>query len=305
MDDKQTTKTSIFDDVFMTMFERMPKLFIPLINEAFGTDYSDDEEIIKLRDEHHFPENRIITDSFMGIRDARYHFECQSKDDSCMIIRMFEYDTAIALESMESAEDGVTEIRYPRSCVIYLRGKNCESRKEVLRVRFPDESVYSYSPEILEVSEYSLDELFKKKLLIFLPFYLLRYEKTIKKDDTESVEFQKLMEETKELIERLDSLYEILETDLIDLIKRITDYICRASKNSKERMDGVMRGRVLELRSDVLKAEGRAEGRAEGETKVLAELVQDGIIDTKTAAKKLGVSVKKFKELAAAQSFVL
>ncbi len=65
MDDKQTTKTSIFDDVFMTMFERMPKLFIPLINEAFGTDYSDDEEIIKLRDEHHFPENRIITDSFI------------------------------------------------------------------------------------------------------------------------------------------------------------------------------------------------------------------------------------------------
>ncbi len=89
------------------------------------------------------------------------------------------------------------------------------------------------------------------------------------------------------------------------MIKRITDYVCRASKNSKERMDGVMRGRVLELRSDVLKAEGRAEDRAEGETKVLAELVQDGIIDTKTAAKKLGVSVKKFKELAAAQSFVL
>ncbi len=305
MDDKQTTKTSIFDDVFMTMFERMPKLFIPLINEAFGTDYSDDEEIIKLRDEHHFPENRIITDSFMGIRDARYHFECQSKDDSCMIIRMFEYDTAIALESMESMEDGVTEIRYPKSCVIYLREKNAQNRREVLRVRFPDGFVYPYHPEVLEVSAYSLDELFGKKLLVFLPFYLLRYERTIKKDDTESVEFQKLIEETTELIERLDSLYEILETDLIDLIKRITDYICRASKNSKERMDGVMRGRVLELRSDVLKAEGRAEGRAEGETKVLAELVQDGIIDTKTAAKKLGVSVKKFKEMAAAQSFVL
>ena len=53
------------------------------------------------------------------------------------------------------------------------------------------------------------------------------------------------------------------------------------------------------------RAKGLIEGRAEGETKVLAELVQDGIIDTKTAAKKLGVSVKKFKELAAAQSFVL
>ncbi len=62
-----------------------------------------------------------------------------------------------------------------------------------------------------------------------------------------------------------------------------------------------MGGKILELPSDILKAEGEAIG----ETKALAGLVQDGIIDAKTAAKRMGVSVKKFKEMAAAQSFVL
>ena len=305
MDDKKAIRTSIFDDVFMTMFERMPELFIPLINEAFGTDYSNGDKIVKLRDEHHFSENKIITDSFIGIRDSRYHFECQSKDDSCMIIRMFEYDTAIALESLESVEDGVTEIRYPRSCVVYLRGKDVERRKETLRVRFPNGFVYFYHPEVLEVSAYSLDELFERNLLVFLPFYMIRYEKTIKEDNTESEEFKKLLKETIELIDRLDVFRESFETDMVDLIEHIADYLFRSSKNTRERMDGVMRGKVLKLKSEILMEEGEARGRVEGEAKALAGLVQDGIIDTKTAAKRMGVSVKKFKEMAAAQSVVL
>lgn len=66
-----------------------------------------------------------------------------------------------------------------------------------------------------------------------------------------------------------------------------------------------MGGKILELPSDILKAEGEAIGETKGETKALAGLVQDGVIDAKTAAKRMGVSVKKFKEMAAAQSFVL
>ena len=37
---EQTNKhNTIFDDVFRTMIQKMPKLLIPVINEAFGTDY--------------------------------------------------------------------------------------------------------------------------------------------------------------------------------------------------------------------------------------------------------------------------
>ena len=99
------------------------------------------------------------------------------------------------------------------------------------------------------------------------------------------------------------------DIDLVGLIRRIANYLCRTADKTKERIGDAMGGKVLELESDRLRAEGRAEGRVEGETrgsiKTLAGLVQDGLIDTKIAAKRMGVSVKKFKEMAAAQSFML
>ena len=38
---------TIFDDVFQTIKEKMPELVIPLINEAFGTAYSQDTPILR------------------------------------------------------------------------------------------------------------------------------------------------------------------------------------------------------------------------------------------------------------------
>ena len=48
---------TIFDDVFRTMVQKMPKLLIPLINEVFQTDYSEDEAFEQLRNEHE--ENKL------------------------------------------------------------------------------------------------------------------------------------------------------------------------------------------------------------------------------------------------------
>ena len=89
---------TIFDDVFRTMVQKMPKLFIPLINEVFHTDYSENEIFSQLRNEHEEEWGKIISDSIFLIRDKTYHVECQSVDDTTMAIRMVEYDFAIALE---------------------------------------------------------------------------------------------------------------------------------------------------------------------------------------------------------------
>ncbi len=45
--------STIFDDVFRTMLEKMPLLIIPLINEVFGTDYPGDISIVQRRNEHY------------------------------------------------------------------------------------------------------------------------------------------------------------------------------------------------------------------------------------------------------------
>ena len=54
--------STIFDDVFRTMVEKMPYLAVPLINEVFHTSYPENVEITQLRNEHQQENGEIITD---------------------------------------------------------------------------------------------------------------------------------------------------------------------------------------------------------------------------------------------------
>ena len=91
-----STNNTIFDDVFRTLIEKMPELTISLINEIFGTAYPEDIEIIQRRNEHQTKQGEIITDSHLLIAEKMYHLECQSTQDSGMVVRMIEYDFSIS-----------------------------------------------------------------------------------------------------------------------------------------------------------------------------------------------------------------
>ena len=56
-----------------------------------------------------------------------------------------------------------------------------------------------------------------------------------------------------------------LYTDLTKLIINIADYIFRGEDYVRKGIGDIMGGKVLELESERLKAEGKAIGRAEGE----------------------------------------
>lgn len=101
--------------------------------------------------------------------------ECQSTDDVTMIICMIEYDFAIGLEYAKK-EDGVYYIRFPHSCVIYLRGGNEEKFIRMI-VDMPDGRTLKYKVPVVRTNWYGMKEMFAKKLIIFLPFYMMRYEK--------------------------------------------------------------------------------------------------------------------------------
>ena len=117
--------STIFDDVFWTMLEKMPQLAVPLINEVFGTSYPEDVKIIQKRNEHQTQNGRIITDSHLLIANRIYHIECQSTDDSTMVIRMIEYDFAISLEHVQKEMADIGCIFHSRAyciCVAQKRG---------------------------------------------------------------------------------------------------------------------------------------------------------------------------------------
>ena len=55
--------------------------------------------------------------------------------------------------------------------------------------------------------------------------------------------------------------------DLNKLIIKIADYICQSEEVVRKGIGEIMGGKVLELESERLLAEGKAIGKAEGETK--------------------------------------
>ena len=99
--EKNTTEHStIFDDVFRTIAQKMPQLLIPLINEVFHTSYSDKDHFEQLRNEHYEKFGTVVTDSIIRIGNHIYHLECQSSKDKTMVIRIFEYDIQLLLSTL-------------------------------------------------------------------------------------------------------------------------------------------------------------------------------------------------------------
>ena len=186
-----------FDNVFRTMLEKMPELIVPVLNEIFGTNYPLDVPLEQLRNEHQTLNGEKITDSYFRIGKKGYHFECQSTGDSKMVIRMVEYDFAISIENVKK-ENGIFRMRFPHSAVIYLRG----TRKKRLRMELimPDGKIVRYQVPVLCVQKYTKDEIFQKKLLFLLPFYIMRYEKDKKKINKSETELHKLLEEYESIL---------------------------------------------------------------------------------------------------------
>lgn len=269
MDEKRAVENNrIFDDVFRTMVERMPWLVIPVMNEVFHTDYVEGEELIPVHNEHQTKSGEVITDSCLRIRNHTNHIECQSSPDYIMAIRMIEYDFAIALEDV-TQKNGLFEIHFPKSCTLYLRHTKNTPDELIVRVYFDEENnnknTVEYRALIVKVQEYTGDEIFRKKLLLFLPFYIMRYENQLEKIQGNEEQTRHFMEEFEEIRSRLErECYEMqrtaLYTDMIELIVKVSDYILRSNEELRERMDAIMGGTVLKLRSEELFEEGMAEG---------------------------------------------
>ena len=194
-----------FDRTFRTMAEKMPELLIPLINEVFGTDYPLDEEVVQLRNEHQKDKDSITTDSFIRIRNTMYHIECQSVNDNTMAIRMFEYDAMIAIENAVAKEKGIYKVFMPKSCVLYVRANETTPKDHQVIVVFPDGSEHTYQIPCIRCDEYSVEEIFTKKLLFFLPYYMARYQ-NLKAADNRKI--QLLLDEVQDISDRLSAVAE-------------------------------------------------------------------------------------------------
>ena len=260
---------TLFDDIFRTMIEKMPYLAVPLINEVFHTSYPQDVPIIQLRNEHQQENGEIITDSCLKIGDKLYHIECQSTDDTTMAIRMIEYDFSIAVENAHK-QGRRYRMDFPRSCVLYLRSGNNTPDFLGVEMALADGNIVLYQISTIKLETYTKDSIFEKNLLMLLPFYIMRYEKNIHEMSENPELFQCLLNEYEEirtnLVKELSGADKAaLYMDLNKLIIKIADYICQSEEVVRKGIGDVMGGKVLELESERLRAEGEKIGEIKGE----------------------------------------
>ena len=276
---------TIFDDVFRTIAQKMPYLLIPLINEVFQTNYSEDIHFQQLRNEHYEKFGKIITDSILQIENHTYHLECQSSLDGRMVIRMFEYDFSIALELAQKNNE-TFEIEFPQSCVLYIRNHRKRSLPDYHEaiVKFADGQQIVYRVPILRAQNYTVDSIFEKRLLILLPYHILRYESFLKNSGSNTKKLEQLLTDYQKISSALEQCTNdkksTLYIDMITLIEEIADHIIpKDNEKIRERLGDIMGGKILQLESERLlekgqllgEAKGRAAGQAEGRIQGQAE----------------------------------
>jgi hypothetical protein len=324
-----------YDDVFRTLLIDCTSLIIPVVNEIFGENYSGDERIISFHNEYFMKQQDAntkekITDSCFEIGGDRkkYHIECQSTADNSMLIRMFEYDSQIALEDGDIVGGKLT-VTFPHSGVLYLRHKAHTPDTLTIEINTPDGSI-AYNVPVLKLQTYTIDEIFEKNLLFLIPFHIFCYEKDMKKHAKDDAWIKALKLRYLEIRKRLDEMCmngrisEYVKCALIDMTKKVNTNIATKYDKIKEGVNTAMGGKVLDYeaktilntgirqgreegleagrlegleigRQEGLEA-GRQEGLEAGRLETVLELCRDGVIDISEAAHRLNMDDEELKK---------
>ena len=267
-----------YDDSFRTLLNDCTELVIPVVNEAFGEDYTGTEEIIFSPNEHFLNqdggnEEKRVTDAAFSLVRAdgarkRYHIECEANLDDTIIVRMFEYDAQIALDDGKMAGHTFT-VSFPHSAVLALRHTEKTPDTMHIRVVTPGGGT-GYDVPVVKVQQYSLEEIFRKKLLFFLPYYIFCHEKELAACEDDGEKLKLLTDEYRHIRERLDGLQEAGELSsftknaICAMITHVLELIAEKYQNVREGVEHIMGGKVVEYEAKTIYNEGISIGLDRG-----------------------------------------
>ena len=273
------TVNTPYDDVFRTLLNDCSSLIIPVVNEIFHESYSGQEAVVFYPNEHFInaqdgQEQERVTDSCFTIRKEgqkprRYHIECQSTADNTMLIRMFEYDSQIALDAGE-IENNVLTVRFPHSAVLYLRHRASTPDVMTIRIELPGKKSADYNIPVLKAQRYTADDIFAKGLLFLIPFRIFAHEGRFAEYERDDAALRGLMSEYEEIKNRLAALSEAGRlTEYVrhtreEMSGKVLEHIAEGSDRVREGVKSIMGGRVLEYEAKTILNEGIALGRNEG-----------------------------------------
>ena len=266
-----------YDNAFRTIENDCPKLLIPLVNEVFNTNYSLDTHIELYPNEQMItsPEDEQlirITDSnfaIIGSNQDRYHIECESNPNNNELqVRIFQYDMQVAL--YDRAFIGNTmHVRFPRTAIIYLRHGSKTPNKLNICIHNENQKMHREIP-VIKVQKYSLEEIFEKHLLIFLPFHIFVHEKELSLYNKDDRKLKELIHEYEYIVGKLSDLNQVGEITslekycVITSMRNVLSLIAKKHQTIVKEADKVMGGEILEYEAKTIYRNGLKQGELQG-----------------------------------------
>lgn len=265
-----------YDDVFRTLLNDCSSLIIPVINEIFSEHFHGDEEIIFMPETHFLNrqdgvEEKRITDScfkIVGKKEKKFLYECQSTADNSMLVRIFEYAAQIALDQGEIVGNTL-KVEIPHSAILFLRYNTATPDKMAIEMKTPGGTV-CFDVLVMKVGRYGIDEIFEKKLLFLIPFYIFSHESYFLEYNEDEEKLEVLKSEYIDIRNRLDGLLEAGQISaytrkiIMEMSDKVVENLAQKYENVREGVTSVMGGRVLEHEAKTILREGWQQGRKEG-----------------------------------------
>ncbi len=326
---------TIYDGAFRTILNDCRKLIIPVINEIFGESFTGEEEIQFFPNEHFIDQKdeadkeRITDTNFtvLGKTQKKYHIECESSlPDGKITIRLFEYDAQIALDEGEVTEETLT-VTFPNTAVLYLRSYKKTPDKMKYVIITPGGTV-QYDIPIMKVQTYSLDDLFEKRLLMLIPFYIFSHENNFPEYNSNEQKLKELKAEYRVILERLNTLERqsvigaFDKRTIIELSGDVIREIAKKYDNVQKGVGDMMSGALIETEARTILNQGISQGISQGinqgikqgisqgikqgvnETKKKTALImlQDGELSIEKIAKYADLEIAEVEQLAETQT---
>ena len=297
LDDKALSSEQTYDSALATMISKVQSCIVPLINEAFGEKFTENAKVEIENNKRVIAQidgrlSRRETDAYVRISEMLgefvqkcYHVECETWYDKSIVVRVAEYSSVIAADEAVVTKSGV-ELHFPNSVILFLRPNRAIPKKVTITHCAPNGEKLSYDVPTIQIADYSLDDIFDKKLLLLLPFALFRFANDFDEMEEDEGKRRKIGDALREIEERLDELLQAGEISayqkltIEDLLLRVSEKLTMRHEKIRKGVGEIMSGYILRTKADEwldeAKQEGRIEGRQEGRIEGRQEGRQEG-----------------------------
>lgn len=174
----------------------------------------------------------------------------------------------------------------------------------IVEIETPKGSI-EYDVAVMKTQKYSLEELFEKRLLFLLPYYIFKHESKLEEYDKDIDKLYDLQAECYKIVMQLEDMVRTKEIDvytkqtIMELSNIVAAKLASKYQNVVEGVKTVMGGKILDYPAKDILNQGKAEGRVEGKleeklnnAKALLDLLDDEVI-----AERIGLSIEEVKAL--------